>query len=129
MAASSNGSRVGRAEGTLKALQPYQWKPGQSGNPKGPPPGSRRKLSEEFLADLHAAWRAYGRPALMTAAFTDPVSFVRVVASLMPKELEATVTVVHAEQMSDDELAAIACQGGEDPLATEEDEETFQPVE
>ena len=85
MAASSNGSRAGRAEGTLKALQPYQWKPGQSGNPKGPPPGSRRKLSEEFLADLHAAWRAYGRPALMTAAFTDPVSFVRVVASLMPK--------------------------------------------
>ena len=29
----------------------------------------------------------------MTAAFTDPVSFVRVVASLMPKDLEATVTV------------------------------------
>ena len=129
MAASSNGARVGRAEGTLKALQPYQWKPGQSGNPKGPPPGSRRKLSEEFLADLHAASRAYGRPAQMTAAFTDPVSFVRVVASLMPKELEAAVTVVNAERMSDDELAAIACQGGEDPLATEEEEEIFQPVE
>ena len=64
----------------------------------------------------------------MTAAFTDPVSFVRVVASLMPKELEATVTVVNAERMSDDELAAIACQGGEDPLAPEEDEEILQPV-
>jgi hypothetical protein len=65
----------------------------------------------------------------MTAALTDPVSFVRVVASLMPKELEATRTVVNAERMSDDELAAIACQGGEDPLAAEEDEEILHPVE
>ena len=55
--------------------------------------------------------------------------FVRVVASLMPREPEATVTVVDAERMSDDELAAIACQGGEDLMAEEEDEETFQPVE
>ena len=64
----------------------------------------------------------------MAAAWTEPVSFVRVVASLMPRDLEATVTVGHAERMSDDELAAIARQGGEDPLAAEEDEETFQPV-
>ena len=52
----------------------------------------------------------------MTAAWTHPVEFVRVVASLIPRELEATATVVHAERMSDDELAAIASQGGEDPM-------------
>ncbi|MGB8083576.1 MAG: hypothetical protein WCF83_24315 [Pseudolabrys sp.] len=46
----------------------------------------------------------------------------------MPKELEATKTVVHADRMSDDELAAIACQGGEDLMAEEEDEETLQSV-
>jgi hypothetical protein len=41
----------------------------------------------------------------------------------MPKELEATtITVVHAERMSDDELAAIASQGGGDTFAEEEDE-------
>ena len=112
----------------VKGRERTQFKPGQSGNPKGRPQGSRNKLSEEFLADLHASWQLFGRAALMTAALTDPVSFVRVVASLMPRELEATVTVVHAERMSDDELAAIACQGGEDPLAEEEDEETLQPV-
>ena len=106
-----------------------QFKPGQSGNPKGRPQGSRNKLSEEFFRDLCDAWQAFGKPALMTAAWTHPVEFVRVVASLMPKELEATVTVVHAERMSDDELAAIACQGGEDPLAPEEEEEILQPVE
>jgi hypothetical protein len=105
-----------------------QFKPGQSGNPKGRPQGSRNKLSEEFLADLHAAWQLFGRPALMTTALTEPSVFVRVVASLMPKELEATKTVVHADRMSDDELAAIACQGGEDLMAEEEDEAEVQPV-
>ena len=52
-------------------------KPGQSGNPKGRPQGSRNKLSEEFLADVHASWQVSGRSALMTAAITDPVSYVR----------------------------------------------------
>ena len=37
------------------------------------------------------------------------------------------MTVVHAERMSDDELAAIASQGGENLMA-EEDEETLQSV-
>ena len=105
------------------------WKPGQSGNPKGRPQGSRNKLSEEFFRDLCDAWQAFGKPALMTAAWTHPVEFVRVVASLIPRELEATATVVHAERMSDDELEAIILpEGGEDPVATEEDEEIIQPV-
>ena len=105
-----------------------QFKRGQSGNPKGRPKGSRNKLSEQFVADLHTAWQLFGRPALMTTALTEPSVFVRVVASLMPKELEATKTVVHADRMSDDELAAIACQGGEDLMAEEEDEAEVQPV-
>ena len=105
-----------------------QFKPGQSGNPKGRPQGSRNKLSEKFFRDLCDAWQAFGKPALMTAAWTHPVEFVRVVASLIPRELEATATVFHAERMSDDELAAIACQGGEDLMAEEQDEAEVQPV-
>src|SRR5215470_6983128 len=66
------------------------WKPGQSGNPKGRPRGSRNKLSEDFFRDLCDAWQAFGRPALETMAMLYPVEFVRLVASLIPKEPEAT---------------------------------------
>ena len=104
------------------------WKPGQSGNPKGRPQGSRNKLSEEFFRDLCDAWQAFGKPALMTAAWTHPVEFVRVVASLIPRELEATITPV-TERMSDAQLETIIARGlqsGLDPAAPEQDEEIIQ---
>jgi len=42
----------------------------------------------------------------MTPAWTHPVEFVRVIASLMPRELEATTTV--AGRMSDAQLDALS---------------------
>ena len=95
------------------------WKPGQSGNPKGRPKGSRNKLNEDFIADLHESWLAFGKAALMTAAWTHPVEFVRLVASLIPRELEATITPV-TERMSDAQLEALIArdlQSGLDPAA------------
>ena len=97
------------------------WKPGQSGNPKGRPKGSRNKLSEDFFRDLCEAWQAFGKPALETMAMLYPVEFVRLVASLLPKEPEAT-TIPAMERLSNAQLDALIAelQSGLDPAATDE---------
>jgi hypothetical protein len=59
----------------------------------------------------------------MTAAWTHPVEFVRVVASLIPRELEATITP-DLERLSNAQLEALIArdiEGGLDPAATDED--------
>ena len=94
------------------------WKPGQSGNPKGRPKGSRNKINEQFLQDFYEAWQAFGRPALVATAWSDPVAFVRVAAGMLPKEIEATVRSLTAKELGDDELADIAAgssQGTAEP--------------
>ena len=118
--------RSDNTEKKQRNLIPY--KPGQSGNPKGRPKGSRNKLSEQFFRDLCDVWEAFGKPALMTVAWTHPLEFVRLVASLIPRELEATITPV-AERMSDAQLEAIIARGlqsGLDPAETDEDEQIIQ---
>ena len=100
-----------------------QFKPGQSGNPKGRPQGSRNKLSEEFFRDLCDAWQAFGKPALETLAMLYPAEFVRVVASLMPKETQATITKVNLDRISDEQLDAIIARGIQSGFGEEEAKE------
>lgn len=94
---------------------------GQSGNPAGRPKGSRNKLADGFLADYLAEWEANGRAALAHVAANDPSTFVRVAASLMPKEAEITLRTVIAKELNDDELASIAIGGSEGTADAAED--------
>ena len=59
------------------------------------------------MEDLHNSWKMYGRPALFTAALTDPVAYLRVCAALMPRDIDITVTHTTAERLSDDDIVRL----------------------
>jgi hypothetical protein len=71
-------------------LKPAQ--PGEVRNPAGRPKGSKHKLSEAFLRELTEAWEEHGKAALNKLAVEDPVNFVRVAASVIPREFGIEVS-------------------------------------
>src|SRR4051794_6177103 len=98
--------------------KPFQ--PGQSGNPKGRPVGSRHKLQEDFLRDLAASWQTFGAAALEQCAREEPSTFCRIVAGLMPKQAEVdinvdilhrTTDIVNAFRLASDLLGTDATSG------------------
>src|ERR1700733_39407 len=72
---------------SVAPLAPHKWKPGHSGTPAGKPKG-RQQLETRFLEDLAADWEDNGKEAIRLARIDDPTSYVKVVASLMPKKVD-----------------------------------------
>jgi hypothetical protein len=81
----------------------HQFKPGQSGNPGGKPAGSRNRLTTKFINDLLEDFEENGKDAIVSCRTEDPVSYVRMVASLLPKQVEQTQPL---EDLTDAELVA-----------------------
>jgi hypothetical protein len=90
------------------------FKPGVSGNPVGRPRGSRNKLADAFVSDLRDLWAVRGVEVLERVATDDPATLLKVVASLMPKDLnlhhDVTVDVGDFAQRF---RAAVALLGNE----------------
>lgn len=74
---------------------------GNSGN-GGRPKGSRNKLGEAFLADFLEDWEENGKQAIKTMRKERPHEYVKVAASILPKELN--VKVSEFEELTDDQL-------------------------
>ena len=70
----------------------------------GRPKGSRNKLAEDFLADVLNEWESHGAVALSDMREKSPGDFVKMVASLLPKEM--TLNLNSESDLSDDELLA-----------------------
>src|SRR5699024_158644 len=88
---------------TVAEQKPWQFKAGQSGNPAGRPKGSRNKLAEDFLSDVLAEWQNHGAVAVSDMREKNPGDFVKMVASLLPKEMNLNISD-NLSELSDDEL-------------------------
>lgn len=62
------------------------FQPGQSGNPKGRPEGSKNRVTEDFLRALADDFAQHGPGAIAEMREKDPGGYVRVVAALVPTE-------------------------------------------
>ena len=99
--ASPNVGASSSQEQGEKQRPPQLFKPGQSGNPGGRPVGSRNKLQGDFMRELADDFSEHGRTAIQNCRTEKPDVYIKVVASLMPKELEIKRPL---EELSDDEL-------------------------
>jgi hypothetical protein len=70
----------------LMPIEDTQFKVGNPGGP-GRPKGSKNRLSEYFLFELADHFEKYGREAIVRVCEDSPGEYLRIIASLIPKEL------------------------------------------
>jgi Family of unknown function (DUF5681) len=86
----------------LQQRPAHLWKPGTSGNPAGRPRGSRNKLSDDFVAALYDDFQDHGSAAIAACRVEKPDVYVRVIASLLPRDV--SIKVQQLDDLTDDQL-------------------------
>jgi hypothetical protein len=76
----------------------YQFKPGQGGRRKG----SRNKLGEDFIQALADDFERHGVEAIERVRIEKPEAYIKVVASLLPKDLNLNVSKY--DDLTDEQL-------------------------
>ena len=83
------------------AMEAVKWVAGQSGNPKGRTKGNRSKFSEAFISDILECWQSGGKETIERVRNEDPSTFLRVAASLVPKEFNVSKEDTTLERLLD----------------------------
>ena len=90
----------------VEPKKPFRFGPGNKFG--GRPPGSRNKFAEEFVKDFLADWKIAGASAIQACRLEDPAAYLRVAASLIPKEFNInnneSVLATIIDQFSDEQL-------------------------
>lgn len=82
-----------------------QFKPGQSGNPKGRAKGTRHKLGEAFIEAMHEDFEKHGKSVIAQVREEKPDQYLKVIASILPKELNVKTGAL--DELDDSELAGL----------------------
>lgn len=85
-----------------------QFKPGQSGNPAGRPKGARQKLGEDFLKAMQEDFATNGSAVITSVRTEKPDQYLKVIASILPKEIELSADVVVMTKEQRDAAVAAA---------------------
>ena len=78
------------------------FQPGNNANPRGRPKGSRNKISEEFIAALCEDFEQHGVDVIEAVRTERPADYLKIIASIVPKELNVTGSSL--QDLSDEDL-------------------------
>src|SRR5262249_25450397 len=81
----------------------FTWSADQAGNIYY----ARRRLNEDFLAALHSEFLKNGDRILRRAGEENPATFLKVLAQLVPRELQVEHSGSIISKLSDEQLAAM----------------------